>query len=188
MILKRFIVRFFIIAFLSLAVLMVWQVSRFYMFLKRTSYTVKPFTQDRPNAALSILFLGDSTAVGTGAKTNNESVAGWFAKDFLNAHIDNVSRNGRKLGELLIEYDFKPAKHYDIAIVQVGGNDILRFTRLAYIRRDLPILLDRVKQIADHVVVLHSGNVGIAPIFIWPLSNVLTERTKEVRAIYQEAA
>lgn len=184
----RLVVRVIIAIFLCFATIMIWQVSRFYMFLKRTSYTITPYSHQNLSATMKVLFLGDSTAVGTGANTNTESVAGWLAKDFPQAHIDNFSRNGRKLKEQLFEYDFKSTVHYNLVIIQIGGNDILRFTPLVYIRRDLSELIDRAKSMGDHVVVLHSGNVGIAPLFIWPISDFLTQRTKAVRAIYQEIA
>lgn len=179
-------IRLILTLFLVIAVLAIAQISRLYMFLKRGYYTMTPFTQENPNATLRILVLGDSTAVGTGAKTNQGSVAGWFGQAYPLAQIDNDGRNGRKIGELLKEYDFNRVGHYNLAIIQIGGNDILRFTSLDAVRLDLQTLLTKVKTIADHVIILHSGNVGIAPLFIWPSTALLTARTKEVRAIYQE--
>ena len=186
--LQRLIVRACIILFLTIVALVLFQISRFYIYLKRVDYSLTPFTQHPQLPTKKILFLGDSTAVGTGSKSNQLSVAGYFAKQYPHARIDNDSRNGRKISDLLNEYAIKPNSRWDLAIVQIGGNDILRFTTLASIREDLPILLARVQSIADHVVLLHSGNVGNAPLFIWPFNNLLTQRTLAVRAIYQAAA
>lgn len=151
-------------------------------------YSIKPFQINNPSAKFRMLFLGDSTAVGTGASLNTESTAGWFGKDYPQAHIRNFSRNGLRIAGLLKKFNPPAKQFYSVVIIQIGGNDIMRFTPLGSIKRDLSVLIDRAKTVGRHVVILHSGNVGAAPIFVWPFDRILTERTRAVRALYVQLA
>jgi|CXWL01.1.fsa_nt_gi lysophospholipase L1-like esterase len=151
---------------------------------KGISYTQLPYARSLPGAELKILFLGDSTAVGTGAANNRLSTAGYFASDFPLAEIINISRNGKRIHELLEEFDTQTFGKYDLVVIQIGGNDILKFTPFQNIEIDLAAVIDRAKTVGRHVVVLHSGNVGTAPIFHWPFDRIMTERTRKVREIY----
>ncbi len=153
-------------------------------FMGKASYNNVSFQRKPLNANMKILFLGDSTAVGTGTKDGSDSVAGWFAKDFPNAQIDNYSRNGLKIKDLLREFHPDFNQHYQLAVVQIGANDILKFTDFKNVDQDVSELMGRVKLLADHVVFLHSGNVGAAPIFIWPLSEIYAGRSRAMREIY----
>lgn len=149
---------------------------------------LKPFSRSNPKAGLRILFLGDSTAVGTGAKDNRLSTAGHFGRDFPDAEIVNISRNGEKIAQVLASFDGHGLKGFDLVVLQIGANDILRFTPYPEIERDLASLMGKAKRVGRHVVILHSGNVGAAPIFRWPFDCILTERTRQVRAIYMRQA
>lgn len=158
-----------------------------YWYVKRLSYTQQPFQQIKPDAKLKILFLGDSTAVGTGSEDPKTSVAGWFAKDFPDAHIVNHSKNGRKLLGVLDELQKEPPVHYDLIVIQAGANDIIRFTPSAQVKKRLYAVLEKAKSMADHVVFFHCGDIGAAPIFLIPADWILTARMKAMRKIYLQA-
>lgn len=156
--------------------------------IRKMSYDIQPFTRHAPGAALRFLFIGDSTAVGTGAKNNSESVAGYFGRDFPQAAIDNNSYNGRKLTQLVREFPTDVKVPYDLVIVQIGGNDIMQLTPIESIGRDITTVITQAKTIGRHVVILHSGNVGLAPIFIWPFDALMTARARAVRRLYMNKA
>src|SRR5579872_4311067 len=59
----------------------------------------QPFTQEGTKSA--VLFIGDSTGVGTGADTNKDSVAGRFGQDYPKVTIDNLSKNGARVENIL---------------------------------------------------------------------------------------
>ena len=181
---------FFIVASFVLAAILLTarQMAIIARLTKLTNYQVIPYTQKLEKPRLSVLFLGDSTAVGTGAAQPSQSTAGYFGRDFPDAEIDNVSRNGKKIHELLIELKDATFKQYDLVVIQIGGNDIMRLTPLKNVQEDLVGVLQYVSRFGRHVVILHSGNVGIAPIFYWPFDVILAERSKSVRAIYRKCA
>ena len=162
------------------------QVARIASLSQKVSYTQMPFEQHKPNAHLNILFLGDSTAVGTGARPE-DSVAGWFAKDFPEADIKNISQNGEKIKDLIDKIPDN-SKHYNLVVLQIGANDIMRLTRLKKVKQNLAVAIDRAKLIGDQMIMLHSGDVGLAPIFIWPLNSIYSARSKAFRKIYMQMA
>ncbi len=173
---------------LSVVLLLVAQQAwKIYLATGKTSYNAKPFVRNNPNAKLKILFIGDSTAVGTGAAHNTESVAGWFGQDFPQAQIENFSANGRRIAEQ-VQLFHSTEEHYDLIVAQIGGNDIMKFTPYSQIEKNLAILVKWAKQHAEHVIILHSGNVGLAPVFIWPFDEILTDRSRVVRAMYMKKA
>ena len=116
--------------------------------------------------APTILVVGDSTAYGTGASDQEESIAGRIGSDFKDYTILNRGKNGQKIQGLLdsvtkegIPEDTK------LMVIQIGANDILQFTDLDLVRTDLDTLLALAKERVPHVIVMTSGNVGGASAF-----------------------
>jgi lysophospholipase L1-like esterase len=147
-----------------------------------------PYTQKLLQSETRILILGDSTAAGVGARDVKESVAGRFGADFPGAYIINQGVPGRDLRELLNDFPRYPTKHLKLALVMVGANDIIRFTKLSHIKRDINAVLEKATLMADNVLFLHSGNIGTAPFFPKTIGWLMSARTRQVRNIYKEAA
>jgi lysophospholipase L1-like esterase len=164
------------------------QILVIYLNTKKMTYDSKPFVRSNPDARLRFLFMGDSTAVGTGAQKSTESVAGYFGQAYPLAQIDNNSYNGRKLNQLIAEFPKETKTTYDLVALQIGANDIMKFTPYQKIDREITTAIEDVKRISRHVVILHSGNVGLAPAFIWPFNWIMTERARVVRRIYMKKA
>lgn len=147
-----------------------------------------PYTQKLLQSETRILILGDSTAAGVGASDPRESVAGRFGADFPEAYIINQGVPGRDLRQLLGDFPRYPTKHLKLALVMVGANDTIRFTKLSNIKRDINAVLEKAALMADNVLLLHSGNLGTAPFFPRTIGWILSARTRQVRNIYKEAA
>lgn len=143
------------------------------------------YTQVIEHSDLNILVAGDSAAVGTGVERPEESVAGFIGQDFPKANIQNIGINGLRTKGLKEEIA-KVNQHFDLVVLQIGGNDILRFTLLDNLGADLSSMLDHTKIIGDNVVILTSGNVGTAPFFPRPFDLLWTWRTKKVRTLFQK--
>lgn len=142
-----------------------------------------PFEQHPENPTMRILVTGDSTAVGTGASRSEDSTAGRLGAIYPNADIENISENGLKIGELETKLRYLQGK-YDLIVIQIGANDIVRFTRLSFIEKKLDLILKNVTGRSEKVVVITSGNIGLAPLFKKPLSNLISNRTWHVRNIF----
>ncbi len=148
----------------------------------------KPFEQHPTNPTKRILVLGDSTGVGTGVDEPAQSVAGYFGKKYPNAEVINLSVNGKRLMHLEKELETFDQGRFDLVMIQIGGNDIIRFTELESMRASLDKILTKANQVSDRVALLHSGNVGLAPFFPWWYKPVMTHRTLRVRDLYKDMA
>ncbi len=147
----------------------------------------KPFERRNEAGTPRILILGDSTGVGTGADPVS-SIAGRFGKDFPNAFVQNESRNGWKVADAVQNFPSIPEKSVDIILLQIGANDILRGTPLAAFSVSLDELFKKSTTAGRKVFALHSGNVGLAPFFPWPLTRIMRARTLRYRSEYQRIA
>jgi len=143
-----------------------------------------PYTQAPENATMRILVMGDSTAVGTGGRPE-ESIAGRLGKDYPHATIVNDSENGLKLKPFVERLRARSEEHYDLIVFQIGANDIVMFTPTKHIEGRLREALAIARTMAPNTIVLCAGNVGLAPVFKWPLSLMYTERTRPILEKYE---
>lgn len=150
--------------------------------------TIDAYEQHPDSATLRILVAGDSTAVGTGTTNVSQSVAGRIGEDYPTADITNLSQNGRKTGELIEVIQAQNGKQYDLILLQIGGNDIIRFVALPQVANNIDILLTEARKLSDRVILVTSGDVGESPFFPRPLHKLWSKRTKEVRVLFQEAS
>jgi lysophospholipase L1-like esterase len=142
-----------------------------------------PFERRLPGAETRILVIGDSSAVGTGAADPAQSIAGRLGADYPAAEILNEGFNGRKTAELVPRLQELAAagEHYDLMVIQIGGNDIVRFTPYDEAAASLDQALQLATTMADQVVLLHGGNVGTAKLLPLGTRWIFTQRTKRVR-------
>lgn len=142
-----------------------------------------------PRAATQhLLVIGDSTAVGTGAGAPALSVAGRLAGRFPELRIDNRAADGARTAGVLRQLRREPAARFDAILIQTGGNDILRLTKLSRLRRTTGELFATARAQANHVVMMSTGDVGEAPAIPWPLDAWYSRRTRAVRALFMELA
>ena len=147
-----------------------------------------PFEREVSPATGTILVVGDSTGVGTGAFHPGDSIAGRIAREFPGVAVTNRARNGAKTGDVIAQLRNGGNRVFDIVLIQTGGNDILRFTPLGRLRDAVETLLDSALIRGDHVIFLSTGNVGLAPAFFPPLNWIYTWRTRQVREILIKAS
>ncbi len=128
---------------------------------------VKPYEQTGTGENPETIFvLGDSTGYGTGAGKKQYSVAGLLGADYPNYSVINNSKNGRTIGEALVEIRTMPKEQkHALLLLQIGGNDILQKRDLDIVRSELTQLYDEAKERSEHVVMISSGNVGTAAAF-----------------------
>lgn len=147
-----------------------------------------PFGIRIPKAEARILVVGDSTGVGTGADRPLDSIAGRIYQDFPFVEIINKSDDGAKIRDVLIQLNTAGDEKFDIVLVQVGGNDILRFTDLDRLKDLITIVLKAARQKSRNIIFISTGNVGLAPAFFPPISWLYTYRTRQVRAVFRKVS
>jgi lysophospholipase L1-like esterase len=132
--------------------------------------------------------VGDSTGVGTGAARPEDSLAGLLARDHPEATVINLARNGARTIDALRQLQTEAGRRFDLLLIHVGGNDILKRTPIGVLPPLVEALLMMARRMSDHVVVTTTPNVGLCPAFVPPLSWWLTRRSRQVRDIFATAA
>lgn len=181
----KFVAFFFGFAFLLVFGHEIYRVYRAFEISRPIIASAIPYTQE--GSEVRILFAGESTGVGTGASKPEESVAGRLGVDIPDAKIENISKNGARLADLLVALRALPQeKTFDIVVLQIGGNDILNFTSPETVRTGLRAVLAEATMRGTNVYLMTTGDVGNAPAFGPLLSRLYTARTNELVPMFRE--
>lgn len=175
-----------------LAIWFVFDGIRIFFLIRKSKILIEkalPFERMLLNASMNILILGDSTAVGTGSDDNTLSTAGRLGTLYPEATIENLGKNGLRIKEQIeIVKNLDAQMKYDLILVQIGANDIIRLTSLKDIEKDLNTLSLLLSTKTNKLIILHSGDIGESrffPLYIRPL---FTQRSYKVRDIYKGMA
>jgi lysophospholipase L1-like esterase len=180
----KFVAFFFAFALLLIVGHEIYRVYRAFEISRPIIASAVPYTQRGSGAR--VLFAGESTGVGTGARVPEESVAGLLGRDLPDAEIKNISRNGSRMSELHSALSSLSEEKFDMIVLQIGGNDILNFTSPASVRTELRGVLSEATKRSAHVYLMTTGDVGNAPAFGPLLSRLYTARTNELVPMFKE--
>ena len=137
----------------------------------------------------SILILGDSTGVGVGADLPEDSIAGLLASDFPDANVVNISESGACVSHTVEQarrLDLR--RRFDIAVLHVGGNDIVEATPNDRLAADCDTLLSELARVARRTIWLGPPNLGWAPLFPLGYSWIMSARSKAAIAVFSKCA
>lgn len=130
----------------------------------------------------NILIVGDSTATANGVKPE-ESIAGRLTKKY-KACIINLGESGARTKGVIKQLDRVPKKKFKFILLMTGNNDIVRFTDLNVLEKQITQLMDNAKKKSKNVVILRGGNIGNFPFFPYIFSWIYTARARKVREIF----
>lgn len=134
----------------------------------------------------SLLVLGDSTAVGVGAASDGTVAA--RLGNALDASVENYAKSGAVTSEIATQFSKAKLDHYDVVLIQIGANDIIRFHSVDATDEDLRAALDTITKKSGHVVLLTAGKVGEAPFFPRLFGWLWTRRAAQVRTQFMAAS
>lgn len=179
-----------ILAVFSLVILVeYWQMNRLIAIGVDQTLKTEPFERRLKKPQFRFLVVGDSSAVGVGAQPPEGSVAGRLAADFPTADIQSIAVSGSKVTDAIRQLENLPTDaEYDLILIQIGGNDIVRSTPFQNLERDLPHLFELANAHSENVVQLTSGNVGTSKLLPFGTRWYFTWRTKQVRKIFMRIA
>jgi lysophospholipase L1-like esterase len=141
----------------------------------------RPVAGDAP----VMLVLGDSLAVGLGATTAADTIAGLIAADYPGVSILNRARAGTRTAQVRAQLAGVASRGRIAAVwISAGGNDVIANTPLPALRLHLRATLRASRAVTSTVVVTSAANIGLAPLFFWPLNRVLSLRTRRVRDLF----
>ena len=164
---------------------------RFYWYIvKGTNLARKtvPFESKHKKRPFRALFIGDSTAVGAGAKDNHDSIAGRFAADHPDYTVFNRGVNGDLVHGVLKRFRADTSGYYDLVVLQIGGNDITHLTHLQKLELDINSLIDRAKHVSKKVILMTTNDIGNSPLLPVYFKGILSRQTLKVRAIFSRVA
>lgn len=147
----------------------------------------EPFQAAPAQAMGRLLVVGDSTAVGTGASSPAQSVAGLLAREHPRLAITNLGEDGAKFEAIARQLE-RAQGRWDAVLVLGGGNDVIRLTGYEKLQDAVGRVAQLARERSDVVVFLPSGNVGNAPFFFPPLSWWMTQRSQALHEIVRASA
>ena len=147
----------------------------------------RPYSAHPTDPQRTLLIVGDSTALGTGADSPQSSLAGWIGNAHPQWRIDNRAANGAKFVDVVQQLRDADSG-YDLVLVVAGGNDVIQLTSMDTLRAGMADAVDLAHARGRRVVLMPCGNVGHAPFFLPPLTWWMDARSKEMHAIARSVA
>ena len=147
----------------------------------------QPFQQRPAGATSRLLVVGDSTAVGTGADAPAASVAGRLGQAYPQLWVENRAQDGATLADVVAQMRGADG-HFDVVLVQAGGNDVIRLSDMDAVRQTVKDLACAARDKAPLVLLMPAGNVGNSPFFFSPVRGWMTRRSRALHAVVLDAA
>ncbi len=150
-----------------IAIIVVYEICRVFYYIHISIWLVasaEPYTLSGSSNWLSVLVLWDSTAVGVGATTRQDSIPGRLAKYVGATRVENHAISGATVADVGSQLAQVEKKEYDYILLQIGANDMVAFHSLEIVSRDYEVLLKSLPK-AKKLIVLSCGNLGGAKIF-----------------------
>jgi lysophospholipase L1-like esterase len=148
----------------------------------------EPFAASPTQPVATLLIVGDSTGVGTGASSPAQSLAGLIAKDHPRLQIVNRAKDGAKFADIAKQLEALGDERFDAILVLGGGNDVIRFTGHEALAQAVVRTAQLARTHGKLVVIMPSGNVGNAPFFFPPMSSLMSKRSRQLHRLVREAA
>ncbi|MBP9757146.1 MAG: hypothetical protein KBD06_00940 [Candidatus Pacebacteria bacterium] len=136
-----------------------------------------PFTLKGP-PTVSLLVLGDSTAVGVGARVKEESLAALFADTIHATNVENRAVSGARVRNVVSQTETATERAYTYILLGIGANDIVRLQSAEAAAAELRDALARLPK-RDHLIVYSAGNVGGTQLFPRLINPLYTKITLE---------
>jgi lysophospholipase L1-like esterase len=137
--------------------------------------------------AETMLIVGDSTAYGIGAYMPEESTAGRVSRA-LDLGAENNARSGALTREVYLQLKRAREPQYELILIQVGANDVMKFTSLDAAAHEMDSILTLATSLSERVVLLTAGDIGAAPLWPWLLGDIYTRRTELLREKFMSLA
>lgn len=113
-----------------------------------------------------------------GAEAPEMSVAGRFSAAVHASYVENRAVSGAVVTDLPSQIKLASKDHYSRILIQIGGNDIVRFHNAKQIAKLLQQELLTLPK-ADKVILISAGDVGTATIFPLPIRYFHTRVNQE---------
>jgi len=142
-------------------------------YVRRTTPRLPEASGDREGTRgegrpLRLLLLGDSAAAGVGAGTQEEALSGRLVTELANTFRVSwmlIARAGATTSGTSRHLSRRPSETFDVAVVSLGGNDVLARRPMSQWLTDLDLLADSLRA---RFGVRHLLFSGIPPMHLFP--------------------
>lgn len=143
-------------------------------------YAVERHSNEAEFRPRRVVVFGDSTAAGTGASMPKYSVAGLISSRWPNVIVENHAADGATISDVVEAQmpRLNPDNEIDLALVMVGGNDVVRASSQGTIRDAMKRLLQGLQAQAGRIVIVTPGDVGAAPRWFKPVGLWMSHRSR----------
>lgn len=135
---------------------------------------------------MSVLVLGDSTAVGVGTVRPEESLAGLLSDSVHATSVDNFAVSGARVRDLAKQVQQLKKEKYNYILVGIGSNDVVRFGNAVDAAEHLGIILSGLPK-HDHMIVYMAGNLGATQLFPRSMNPSYTNRSLDFHDTFARA-
>ena len=136
------------------------------------------FDKVSPDLNITLLVLGDSTAVGVGAGNKLDSIPALMA-NYINAtYVENYAVSGAKVQDLKEQIKKAKLSKYNYILLQIGANDIVARNDVKKVSQDLQQIYNTLPE-SNQVIHICCGNIGTATIIPTIARNYYTHKTLE---------
>lgn len=154
---------------------------------KKLVADARPFFITSSDTSIPVLILGDSTAVGVGAMRSEDTLPGRVSAYIGATSVENYAKSGAVVADLEGQRIHAKLDHYTLILIQIGGNDIIRFHDENEEAEKLKVLLQGLPS-AGKVIVLSAGNVGGTTLFPFFLNKSYTKKSLAYHAAFEKVA
>ncbi|MEX2340948.1 MAG: SGNH/GDSL hydrolase family protein, partial [Candidatus Paceibacterota bacterium] len=92
------------------------------------------------------------------------------------------AENGMRSDQLLDRLDgLLTDESYDLVVIHIGANDVLRMRKLEPTKQNIGLIVDRSLDNADNVALFTSGNIGEAKLIPWFARPLISKRSLTLR-------
>ena len=120
---------------------------------KELAKASEPFQVSPASATTSLLVIGDSTAVGTGASDGRHSLPGLVATLHPQLRVVNKAADGARYAEFARQLE-GVSDNFDIVLVLGGGNDVIRLTNADKLRSDVHRVAELARERGKRVILM----------------------------------
>lgn len=129
-------------------------------------------------ARLRMVALGDSTVTGPGLDDPRDSFVGQIADGLADRHhvelISMAVGGARSIDVLRQQVPRAIESDWDVAVISVGGNDMLHATPVWVFERNLDAIVAAMSVVSRAVVLMGVGDIGTVPRVPVPLDRLAT--------------
>lgn len=132
----------------------------------------------------SVLVLGDSTAVGVGATTREDSVPALFSRYVQATYVENRAVTGAKIRNVAEQIQNCTQEEYTSILLQIGANNVVAGERVQNAEQELRSVLTKLPT-HQKLIVLMCGDVGAATLLPWFVRPYYTRKSRQYHALFE---